>query len=81
MKRKGTKTLEQLHSEAHLAAQKALNVFHAIADELESVAHQHATVAVEADAKIAELKGLYESASNAAEIAAVQADKIRSLTH
>jgi hypothetical protein len=79
MKRKGTKTLEQTYAEAQLAAQKALNVFHAIADDLEIVAHQHAAVAIEADAKVSSLVGLREAASNAADLAAVQADKIRSL--
>lgn len=80
MKRnKATKTLEQIHSEAHLAAAKALNVFHLIADDLENIALRHESVANEAGAKAAELAKLRESASNAAEIAAVQASKIRGL--
>lgn len=74
-----SKSLHEQHAAAHAIGQRARNIFHSLADELEQAAHEHAAVAINAQAQINDLSELRDSAGEAAGQAVKQADAVRSL--
>lgn len=74
-----TKTLHDLHAEAHGLAAAALNVFHAVADDLNRAALSHQDVADRAQAEIDQHTALRDAAKTAADNAARQAEAVRTL--
>lgn len=73
------RSLGHQHAAAHALAQKAANVFHAVADDLERAAKEHEAVASEARAQAKDLLALCDSATEAAKKTASQASAVRSL--
>jgi hypothetical protein len=73
------KTLHDQHAQAGSLAQRALNVFHSVADELRRAADVHRQVADAAQAQVDEHVALRDSANAAADEAARQAEAVASL--
>lgn len=73
------KSLADAHYAADALGKRAIDVFHALADDLHSAADQHNAVVVQAQAQIDELTDLRDNADDAAVEKRRQAYAITSL--
>lgn len=74
-----TKSLDKRHAAAHAIGQRALGIFHALAEDLRRSADEHRQVAAEAHQQAVALADLRDSAYDAAQDAERQAAAIKSL--